>query len=278
MAGRSSTAGAGNPPQGASGQEPSPREAGPLALRLRLLGTPRVSRGDAPLAFHRRAALALLAYLAVTGRAHRREALATLLAGDAGEGRANKLLSNVLTDLRSVVGDHVRITRQVVALDPGRFWSALPWLAAWTVAPVVAWWVSLPRAIKAIPVTALHEDELLTGLTLRDAPEFEDWLRGEREQLQAELAAALQSVLDGQVERGETGTGIATARRLLAIEPWREEAHRGLMVLLARAGQRGAALAQYEICRRALREELGAEPEEETVALYRRLAASRDEG
>jgi DNA-binding SARP family transcriptional activator/predicted ATPase len=235
-------------------------------LRLRLLGTPRVSLGDAPLTFHRRAALALLAYLAVTGKPHRREALATLLAGDAGDSRANKLLSNVLTDLRSVVGDHVLITRQVVALDAG--------LPLWV--DVLAFRESLATGVaEALPAAiALHEDALLTGLALRDAPEFEDWLRSERERLQTELAAALQAVLDDQVLRGDTGGGIATARRLLALEPWREEAHRGMMLLLARDGQRSAALSQYETCRRALLEELGAEPEEDTVALYRRLAAA----
>ncbi len=75
------------------------------------------------------------------------------------------------------------------------------------------------------------------------------------------------------MRRWETEAGVAAARRLLALEPWREEAHRQLMLLLARSGQRSAALAQYEACRRALAEELGAEPARETVGLYRRLAA-----
>ncbi|HRV95677.1 MAG TPA: BTAD domain-containing putative transcriptional regulator, partial [Anaerolineae bacterium] len=56
--------------------------------------------------------------------------------------------------------------------------------------------------------------------------------------------------------------------RLLALEPWREEAHRYLMLLLARDGQRSAALAQFEICRRMLADELDVEPGQETMALY----------
>jgi predicted ATPase len=67
--------------------------------------------------------------------------------------------------------------------------------------------------------------------------------------------------------------GIAAARRLLALEPWREEAHRQLMVLLARSGQRGAALKQFEACRRVLAEELATAPEPATVALAARLRA-----
>jgi len=46
------------------------------------------------------------------------------------------------------------------------------------------------------------------------------------------------------------------------------------MRLLASDGQRGAALAQYEICRRLLDEELGVDPSEETQKLYRAIQSS----
>jgi len=59
------------------------------------------------------------------------------------------------------------------------------------------------------------------------------------------------------------------------MEPWREEAHRQLMRILAHSGQRSAALAQYKVCRRILAEELGVEPDAETQALYARI---RDAG
>jgi class 3 adenylate cyclase len=47
------------------------------------------------------------------------------------------------------------------------------------------------------------------------------------------------------------------------------------MRLLALSGQRGAALAQYEACCRALREELDVEPGEETRRLYERIRDGR---
>jgi DNA-binding SARP family transcriptional activator len=40
------------------------------------------------------------------------------------------------------------------------------------------------------------------------------------------------------------------------------------MRVLARKGQRSAALAQYERCRQVLADELGVEPSIETTALY----------
>jgi DNA-binding SARP family transcriptional activator len=42
------------------------------------------------------------------------------------------------------------------------------------------------------------------------------------------------------------------------------------------SGQRGAALRQYPICRRALAKELGVEPSEETRALYERILSGDD--
>ena len=72
---------------------------------------------------------------------------------------------------------------------------------------------------------------------------------------------------------GREDEGIGAARRLLALEPWREEVHRQLMVLLARGGQRSAALKQFEVCRRVLAEELQTEPDVATVALAARLRA-----
>ena len=41
-------------------------------LKLYLLGPPRAERTDGPCTFDRRKAMALLAYLAVTGQPHRR--------------------------------------------------------------------------------------------------------------------------------------------------------------------------------------------------------------
>ena len=66
---------------------------------------------------------------------------------------------------------------------------------------------------------------------------------------------------------------MAHVRRILQLDPWREEAHRQLMWLLARSGQRSAALAQYELCRQALLSELNVEPDAATLDLVARIRA-----
>src|SRR5438270_11149398 len=97
-------------------------DPGPVPeLRLRLLGPPRISLGDAPLSFKRRKAVAMLAYLAMTGRVHTREALASLLARDTDDDdQAKNHLRNTLYALCAQVGDHLLMTRQTIALNPER--------------------------------------------------------------------------------------------------------------------------------------------------------------
>src|SRR2546428_12940171 len=57
------------------------------------------------------------------------------------------------------------------------------------------------------------------------------------------------------------------ARRWLSLDPLNEAAHRALMRMHARAGERAAALRQYRECALALDRELGVAPHPETSAL-----------
>jgi DNA-binding SARP family transcriptional activator len=75
-----------------------------MTLRLSLLGAPLVERDGEPVAFDTRKALALLAYLGVTGRPHRREALAGLGWPDADRERALAALRRTLSTIRHVAG------------------------------------------------------------------------------------------------------------------------------------------------------------------------------
>ena len=79
-------------------------------LALYLLGPPRVERGPPggegePVHIGRRKMVALLAYLAVTGRGHRRDSLATLLWPEYDQSRALAYLRRILSMLRKALGD-----------------------------------------------------------------------------------------------------------------------------------------------------------------------------
>jgi predicted ATPase len=109
---------------------------------------------------------------------------------------------------------------------------------------------------------------------VRDAPVFEEWLLAQQARLRELALGALHKLALHFARCGDYEQGIATTRRLLEIEPWHEEAHRELILLLARSGQRSAALAQFQACRQVLAEELGVEPSAETLALYQRIQAA----
>ena len=162
-----------------------------LELRLRLFGTPEIRIGGRPVALRRRSALALLAYLAVTGRPHRREALATLLSDDGAGEQAGRLLSNAVFELRGVIGEHLVVTPQEVGPERDAAAAAgrvrLPRLADGG-----AGGGRRPRGLRE--ALRLHRDELLAGVLLRDAPQFEAWLLQQREELLVLLVRGLQAL------------------------------------------------------------------------------------
>ncbi len=98
----------------------------------------------------------------------------------------------------------------------------------------------------------LYRGDFLEGFSVADAPTFEEWALIQREQLRRLSMDALHGLATDAADRSAYAEGIGYAARLLAIDLTREEAHRQKMVLLALSGQRGAALAQYETCRRML--------------------------
>jgi DNA-binding SARP family transcriptional activator len=232
-------------------------------LHLALLGGLPVARGGEELRFVSRKAQALLAYLAVTGRPRSREALAGLLWGGAPEARAAGNLRVTLSNLRRVVPDHVLITRRAVAFDRQS--------DCWLDVAEFEQQVTSSRRQDAALAAELYRGDFLEGFYVRDAPLLEEWVLAERERLRQMVLQALHRLVAHHSSRGEYAAGIEHAIRLLALDPWREEAHRELMRLLALSGQRSAALAQYETCRRLLEAELGLEPMEETTALYARI-------
>jgi hypothetical protein len=89
-------------------------------LELYLLGSPRVERAGAPVEADTRKAIALLAYLAVTGENQSREGLAALFWPDADEFRAHAALRRTLSVLNKALGGSgLNIDREAVSLARG---------------------------------------------------------------------------------------------------------------------------------------------------------------
>ncbi len=240
-------------------------------LTFRLLGKPQVELDGAPVTgFISAKAQALLYYLVVTGHPHTRAALAGLLWGDMADAQAGKNLRNALSNLRSLVGPYLLIARDQVALNP----DAPHWTDVKAFVSALGdkiWEKDLATLHRAVE---LYQGDFLEGFYVGEALAMEEWILGRRSLMTGLVIQALQALVLGHLEREEYAAGIEYANRLLAIEPWREETHRQLMLLLAKSRQRSAALAQYETCRKVLKAELDAEPMPETTALYQRIKSA----
>src|SRR5690606_35296307 len=103
----------------------------------------------------------------------------------------------------------------------------------------------------------LYRGDLLSGVSLHGALEFDEWVAARREHLRQLVIHARDKLAEHAIEQADLSGGIEHLHHLLDIDPWREDAHRRLMHLLVRAGRRNAALLHYEQCRRFLMEELG---------------------
>lgn len=254
------------------------------SLSLRVLGELQVLQDDVPIqTFESDKVRALLAYLAVeAAQAHRRDKLIGLLWPDYPEEVARHNLSQALYNLRLALSDHTAqppyllITRDALqfnresdyALDLDQFNANF---SAWEknqgregVTPA-----SLVPPLEEM--VGLYQGEFLQQFYLEDSEAFEEWLLVQREALHRRVMHALTTLANYCERHGDYQTARRYAGRQLALDPWREEAHGQMMRLLALEGQRSAALAQYEHCRRVLAEELGVEPSPQTRALYEQI-------
>lgn len=236
-------------------------------LYIQLLGAPHVTLHNVPLRFKRRKALALLAYLAVTGLPHTRDTLATLLADETSDQLARQQLRNALHALSAQLGAYLQVTPQSLALPSSAV--VVVDVASFTVGVSAA--LAAKDAIGLAQAINVYSGELLAGFTLRNAPGFEEWLLLERERLRLLLLDALQHLVMLHTQRGALAGAIAAARQLLALEPCQEQNHRQLMELFVQDGQIDLALAQYAECQRVLASELGVSPSPAARAFYEQL-------
>ncbi len=257
-------------------------------FRLQLLGAFQATVDGAPsIAFRSNKTRALLAYLALHGgRAHTREALATLLWSDSPPAAARTSLRQVIANLRQVVTPlldaqppALTITRHTLELDTDH---PQLWVDVWALRHLLARVQSHEHPNLACcaqcrcwleGAVSLYHGDFLAGLPVEDAPLFQEWRLAQQESLHQEILEALLALSASYAAGGDLVLQANTLRRLLQLQPWHEEAHRQLMDALARTGQRTAALTQYKRCRQILADELGVEPAEETTALYRLIQA-----
>ncbi len=236
-------------------------------LEISLLGSPLITLNQQPAQDIRsRKSLALLFYLAVTAKPASRQKLAGLLWSDLPESRARTNLRVALNKLRPVFDPYLIIRRRTLAFNPdGSFTLDTAVFENHLQRPS-------PDAAHMQTAVDLYRGDFLEDFNVQDAAVFDEWVLAQRERLRQMTLRALFQLTHHYIERRQIKAGIRTARRTLELEPWLEEGHRQLMLLLALDGQRSAALAQYDVCFETLMAELGVEPGDETTQLYAQIS------
>ena len=203
-------------------------------LRVSLLGAPSIEAGRKRIETDTRKATALLAYLAVSEQPQRRATLAALLWPEADDAKARGALRRTLSVLRSALGDRwleaegdtIDLDRAGVRVDVTEFRAAI-------------------HEGRLEAAAGLYRGEFLQGFSLRDSPAFDDWQAAQADALRTAYGDVLARLATAAERDGDVGAAIAYAKLRLAVDPLHEPAHRELMRLQARSGDRAAAVRQY---------------------------------
>ena len=233
-----------------------------MGLSLRTFGAFEVrDSSEFELSLPTRKTRALLAYLAVNAdRPQPRERLMALLWSDRGEQQARQSLNQALKSIRRLSekegiallnSDSEQVTLRGDALesDISRFRA---------------------RANNDPAATGLDKGPFLDGLSV-PAPAFDEWVRAIRSELHDGACETLRLAADAATATGDRKSAIDLVKRLLSLDPLREDAHRHLMRLLHESGDRAAALRQYQICADLLDKELQVDPDARTRALFEEI-------
>ena len=113
--------------------------------------------------------------------------------------------------------------------------------------------------------------ELLGMLSEADAGGLAAWLAHARQQRRARRMASLAALADQLERAGQVGQALVAAQQLLACDVTSEYAHRLLMRLHYLRGDRSAALLAFDHCEQVLKDEVGAGPAAETLALLQTI-------
>jgi DNA-binding SARP family transcriptional activator len=222
----------------------------------------------------------LCAYLfQFIGRVHRREGLADRFWQHLDPERARAALNTALWRFRKLLASdpsnmgeqNIHTAGSDVTIDPA------PWLDIDSIRfeTAVKRLLSTPQQVNG----DICLGELERSVDCYSGPfldgEDADWILEERERLHSLYIRGLSELIReyAQIERYDEA--IASARRILSLDPFRESVHRDLEILLVLNGQRGDALRQHERWSALFQKELGINPMPETLRLIESIRSGQ---
>lgn len=253
-------------------------------LRVFLFGKFHLQLGGQVLtSLHSSKVQELFCYLLLyRNRPHPREDLASLLWGDSPTVQSRKYLRQALWQLQAAIKPQTEPVNGCLLLLEGDWVRLNPkadlWLdvAVFERAFVLAQGVpgqALDDRRAQVLHTAVYfyQGDLLEGC-------YQDWCLYERERFRNMYLVMLDKLIGYCEAHHKYEAGLACGNRILRYDRARERTHRQLMRLHYSAGDRTAALRQYEQCAAALDEELGVRPAKSTLALHQQIRADQLDG
>jgi predicted ATPase/DNA-binding SARP family transcriptional activator len=250
-------------------------------ISLFLLGSPRVEIEEQEVTFSRRKVLALLIYLAVTSQTHNRETLAELLYADSTRDTTKSNLRRTLSTLNGILGsDVLAIDRQTIGFaDKAQVWVDVEEFRSYVNQARCGIRDARAADLRSVLERAieLYRGDFAEGFYLKHSVAFDAWQLEVQQSLSNDMLFALRNYAVLLEEDRAFDEAIRCSRHILRIDPFDEVTHRRLMMLHGRMHNLSAAMRQYQECLSAL-EELGAEPEEETLRLLDDLRSGHRRG
>jgi DNA-binding SARP family transcriptional activator/type II secretory pathway predicted ATPase ExeA/tetratricopeptide (TPR) repeat protein len=212
-----------------------------------------------PIRFRTKKHLALLIYLTVEAKSHRRERLAELLWPKVSPTEGRHSLATALSTLRPRLGSQgLETSRDHVRLAPGRVDMDLDRLEA---GDVLGTEVTGPLEVAAF----------LDGFDIIDSSEFNHWKDRQQARLLPAIKDALVVLIDRCRRTGDSRQIERLADRMLVLDELSEEAIRAKMEARAFAGDRLTALEFFEEWKKKLADELQAVPSDLVEGMAVRL-------
>jgi DNA-binding SARP family transcriptional activator len=216
-----------------------------------------------PVGLHYRKGWALLGYLAIeSGRQHSRTSIAALLWPELDERAALTNLRQVLVDLNRycerVLGPGVLVVqRTAVGLHPDG--------ASLFDVDVIQ------QNVEQSFDVLLQGREFLQGMEDIAGVDFQSWLEGVRQILDAQLVGAAEAACDVLIANRQWRRALPLVKALIQRDPWNEANARRMMLVHVGSGMRAAAVIVYKGMERVLKRELGVEPADETRQLFAKI-------
>jgi DNA-binding SARP family transcriptional activator len=211
-------------------------------------------------------------------RPHHREFLASLLWPDRTKSQSLKYLRHALWQLQNALDESGEENAKLLQVEAE--WVSLN--------PDVSFWLDVEALENAYELVKdrrgrdldareaqviqqaleLYQGDLLQGW-------YQEWCILERGRLQRTYLALLEKQMAYCEAQGKYKVGLGYGYCALRHDEAHERVHRRLMRLHYQAGNRTAALRQYNQCVASLRRELNVAPSQRTMALYEQIRLDR---